>query len=362
MQVLKLADAAGMFRAVYAGGFERCKSTGSGDESADEISCSALRTADLYLRHIMQVHRHMNQLPAFRNAIVTIGTFDGVHTGHQQIIHQMKEEAHRLHGETVIITFHPHPRKIVSSHNIHILNTLEEKAALLEAQGVDHLVVVPFDAGFAQQPADAYVQDFLYHYFKPKMVIIGYDHRFGKGRSGDYHLMEAYGSKLGFYIREIPEHVLNNVTVSSTRIRGALLHGDIAAANNYLGYAYFFSGLVVEGNKLGRTIGFPTANLQPVDQEKLVPGNGVYAVTVTIAGEPGEPVYRGMMNIGIRPTVDGTHRVIEVHLLHFDRDIYGKTLCVSLHAFLRQEIKFNGLDALKSQLEKDKQATLQALQ
>ncbi len=319
-------------------------------------------TAGLYLRHIMLVHLNINDLPLFRNAIVTIGTFDGVHTGHQQIIAQLKEEAERLNGETVIITFHPHPRKVVSTKNIHILTTLDEKARLLEAQGIGHLVVVPFDEGFARQSADAYVQDFLYQYFKPRMVIIGYDHRFGKDRSGDYHLMEAYGKRLGFEIKEIPEHVLNNVTVSSTRIRSALLQGNIAGANGYLGYAYFFSGMVVEGNKLGRTIGFPTANLQPADPEKLVPGNGVYAVTVTISGEAGEPVYRGMMNIGVRPTVDGTHRMIEVHLLHFDRDIYGKTLCIAVHALLRHEVKFNGLDALKAQLAKDKLATLEALQ
>lgn len=310
----------------------------------------------------MQVHRELAEvLPHFNKAVVTIGTFDGVHLGHRQIIAQLKEEAARIGGETVIITFHPHPRKVVSSvpGDIKLLTTLEEKISLLEEAGIDHLVVVPFDHRFASQTAEQYVEDFLYRYFKPHTVIIGYDHRFGKGRVGDYQLMEQYGSRLGFDVKEIPEQVLRKVVISSTRIRQALNENDISAANEFLGYPYFFSGTVIEGNKLGRTIGYPTANLHVANEEKLVPGNGVYAVTLSIQGEPS--LWKGMMNIGVRPTVDGSNRVIEVNIFGFDRDIYSKVLEVQLHHYLRGEVKFNGLDALQQQLQKDRDTSIEML-
>ena len=308
----------------------------------------------LALRQFMQVHIDVNSLPVFQHAVVTIGTFDGVHLGHRQIIRQLKEEAALIQGETVIITFHPHPRKIVREGQspVPVLSTLSEKIALLEAEGIDHLVVVPFDETFAAQTAAEYVQYFLVEKFHPHTVIIGYDHRFGKGRAGDYHLLEAYGLQLGFMVKEIPEHILDEVTISSTRIREALLQTDIDTANHFLGYSYFFEGIVVKGNQLGRTIGFATANLQVEDAEKLIPGNGVYAVTVSLAGE----TFNGMMNIGLRPTVDGTKRVIEVHLLDFNRDIYGQLIKVTVQHYLRGEVKFSGLDALKEQLAKDKLA------
>ncbi|MCW3087310.1 MAG: riboflavin biosynthesis protein RibF [Sediminibacterium sp.] len=310
----------------------------------------------------MKVHRELaGALPEFTKAVVTIGTFDGVHLGHKQIIAQLTREAARIGGETVIITFHPHPRKIISRTpgEVKLLNTLDEKISLLDAAGIDHLVVVPFDESFANQTAEEYVQGFLSRYFKPHTVIIGYDHRFGHGREGDYHLMEAYGKSLGFTVKEIPEKILNEVVISSTRIRHALTDNDVAAANQFLGYPYFFEGMVIEGNKLGRTIGYPTANLQISSDEKLVPGNGVYAVTLSINGS-GEQ-YKGMMNIGVRPTVDGTKRVIEVHIFDFDKDIYGQTVRVQLHTYLRGETKFNGLEELKAQLARDKVAAIAAL-
>jgi riboflavin kinase/FMN adenylyltransferase len=314
----------------------------------------------------MQVHRELaGSLPVFNKAVVTIGTFDGVHLGHRQIITQLKEEAARIGGETVIITFHPHPRKIVSSvpGDVKLLTTLEEKTGLLEATGIDHLVVIPFDQAFASQTAEQYVQDFLYRYFKPHSVIIGYDHRFGKGREGDYHLMEKYGASLGFEVKEIPEQVLHKVVISSTRIRRSLLENDIATANEFLGYPYFFTGTVMEGNKLGRTLGYPTANLQIGNDEKLVPGDGVYAVTVRSLGSGvgSDVLLKVMMNIGVRPTVDGRKRVIEVNIFDFDKDIYGQELQVHIHHYLRGEIKFNGLDELKQQLAKDAAAALSAL-
>jgi len=305
----------------------------------------------------MQVYTQINNLPVFRNAVVTIGTFDGVHTGHQQIIAQLKEEAHAIDGETVIITFHPHPRKVVAHKEVFVLNTLDEKIELLREKGIDHLVVVPFDERFASQSAKEYVEHFLFEKFHPHTVIIGYDHRFGHGRQGDYHLLEDFGKQLGFLVKEIPEHVLNNITVSSTKIREALLNSDVETANNYLGYDYFFEGLVIEGNKLGRTLGYPTANLQIETPEKLIPGNGVYAVIASVD----KSTYKAMMNIGVRPTVDGKKRMIEVNLFDFNQDIYGKTLRVYIKKYLRGEVKFNGLEELKNQLGIDKESTLRVL-
>ncbi len=312
---------------------------------------------------IMRVHRELaGSLPEFKNAVVTIGTFDGVHLGHRQIIKQMKEEAARIGGETVIITFHPHPRKIISSvpGDIKLLNTLSEKTALLDAAGIDHLVVVPFDHLFANQTAEQYVTDFLYKYFKPHTVIIGYDHRFGKGREGDYQLMNDYGKKLGFEVKEISEQLMNQIVISSTKIRHSLMENDIETANRFLGYPYFFEGTVIEGNKLGRTIGYPTANLHISSEEKLIPGNGVYAVEVKSLKSEVRSL-KGMMNIGVRPTVDGKKRVIEVNIFDFDEDIYGQTLQVHVHYYLRGEVKFEGLEKLKEQLQKDKLDALEKL-
>lgn len=313
---------------------------------------------------IMKVHRELaGSLPEFKQAVVTIGTFDGVHLGHRQILSQLKEEAARIGGETVIITFHPHPRKIISSvpGDIKLLNTLSEKINLLEQAGIDHLVVVPFDHVFANQTAEQYVKDFLYKYFRPHTVIIGYDHRFGKGREGNYQMMKAYGIALGFEVKEISEQLINEIVISSTKIRRALTENDVDTANRFLGYAYFFEGTVIEGNKLGRTIGYPTANLHVASEEKLIPGDGVYAVTCINRESPGKTVYKGMMNIGLRPTVDGKKRVIEVNIFDFDQDIYGQTLQVHLHNHLRGEVKFNGLDALKEQLQKDRLLAVEKL-
>jgi riboflavin kinase / FMN adenylyltransferase len=309
----------------------------------------------------MQVHQLSDTLPQFKNAVITIGTFDGVHTGHQQIIAQLKQEAAAINGETVIITFHPHPRKVIASKPIFMLNTLGEKIELLEAKGIDHLVVVAFNDDFSRQSAEAYVKDFLFARFNPHTVIIGYDHRFGRDRQGDYQLLEIYGKEMGFAVKDIPEHILNNITVSSTKIRSALFENDIATANECLGYDYFFEGTVVEGNKLGRTIGYPTANLLIENEEKLIPGNGVYAVTASLATADGFITHNAMMNIGVRPTVDGTKRMIEVNIFDFDADIYGKTVRVSLKKYLRGEVKFNGLPALQAQLALDKLAALQYL-
>ena len=315
----------------------------------------------------MQVHRSIHNLPEFKNSVVTIGTFDGVHLGHQQIIKQLKEEAARINGETVIITFHPHPRSIVKkSQPVFLLTTLDEKISLLRSFGIDHLIVVPFDKSFAEQNPEDYITNFLFEKCRPHTLIIGYDHRFGKNRAGDYHLLEQFGRQLGFTVKEIPEQLINHITVSSTRIREALLQNDIETANSYLGYKYFFEGMVVDGNKLGRTLGYPTANIIIHDEEKLVPANGIYvAEAEVIEGEGSQPavqgskLLKGMMSIGLRPTVDGKNRTIELNIFDFERDIYGYTMKVFMCAYLRKEEKFNSLDELKAQIDIDKQNSLE---
>jgi riboflavin kinase/FMN adenylyltransferase len=331
----------------------------------------------------MRIYYHTDQLPAFRRAVITIGTFDGVHTGHAQILQQLRQEAARIDGETVIVTFYPHPRKIVKggTAQVRLLNTLEEKIQLLSWQQVGHLVVVPFTEAFSQMTAGQYVKDFLLARFHPHTVIIGYDHRFGKGRLGDYHLLEEFSRSEGFELQEIPVHLLDAVSVSSTRIREAIAGGDIESANQLLGYPFFFSGQVMQGRQLGRTIGFPTANLRVGSPDKLIPGDGVYAVEVEIVddsmitltapdaapanGTTGVPWggtrWKGMMNIGMRPTVDGRERAIEVNIFDLNEDLYGRELRVFVNKYLRGEEKFNGLDALKAQLARDKQNSLAAL-
>jgi len=307
----------------------------------------------------MQVHRELSQLPSFKNAVITIGTFDGVHTGHLQIIKQLTEEAAKVSGESIIVSFHPHPRMVLSSLQqnenetqspVSLLNTLDEKIELLEQHNIDHLVVVPFTKRFSELLAEEYIKNFLADKFHPHTIIIGYDHRFGRQRRGDYELLEAYANQLNYLVKEIPEHVINHVTISSTKIREALTNADVEAANKFLGYAYFFEGTVIEGDKLGRTIGYPTANIKINDENKLVPANGVYAVELKLANA----FLRGMMNIGYRPTVDGTKRMIEINIFDFDKEIYGQQLRVYLKKYLRQEKKFSGLDELRNQLAVDK--------
>lgn len=310
----------------------------------------------LDLHPIMQVH-YLDQsaLPMFKKAVITIGSFDGVHLGHQQIIQQLKAEAAAIGGESIIISFYPHPRSVISQNpdNIKLLGTLEEKTRLLAATGIDHLVIVPFDQAFASQSAEGYISDFLVANFHPHTVIIGYDHKFGNNRTGDFHLLKSFGDQLGFQVKEIPEHLLHQIGVSSTKIRQAISNCYIETANQFLGYAYFFEGRVVMGNQLGRTIGYPTANIVLSDLEKLLPGNGVYAVKARMKGNTETSEWKGMMNIGVRPTVDGINQVIEVNIFDFEGDIYGKSLEVQVLHFLRAEQKFNGLDSLKTQLGLD---------
>lgn len=338
----------------------------------------------------MRIYNHTDQLPSFRKAVITIGTYDGVHTGHARILDQLRQEAARIGGETVIITFYPHPRKVVKggTEDIRLINTLEEKILLLSWLQIDNLVIVPFTEAFSRLTAEEYIKDFLLARFHPHTVIIGYDHRFGQGRLGDYHLLEQYSASEGFQLQEIPVHLLDEVSVSSTRIREAIQRTDIATANQLLGYPFFFSGVVVKGDQLGRELGYPTANLQLTNPEKLIPGDGIYAVEAVLLppasqqeASPGHspdtrtghspataaqnlfetPRLKGMMSIGIRPTVGGKLRTIEVNLFDFNEDIYGRELRVFVKKYLRPEVKFDSLEALKIQLGNDKEDTLAAL-
>jgi riboflavin kinase/FMN adenylyltransferase len=323
----------------------------------------------------MKVYRDIDKLPPFRNAVVTIGTFDGVHEGHRKIIEHLKQEAEKINGETVIITFHPHPRKVVSSAilGIRLINTLDEKIELLEKTDIDHLAIVPFTDAFANQSAVDYIQNFLIEKFHPHTIIIGYDHRFGRDRQGDYRLLEKMAPVYNYVLKEIPKHVLDEIAISSTNIREAIIHSDIETANKLLGYDFFFEGLVVDGDKLGRKLGYPTANLKITDDEKIHLGDGIYAVYVEFPvpsfqfAETGnrQPAtgnrFKGMMSIGFRPTVDGKKRVLEVNIFDFDKEIYGETIRVYVKKYLRAEIKFNNLDDLVKQIDQDKVESLKAL-
>jgi riboflavin kinase/FMN adenylyltransferase len=328
----------------------------------------------------MKVYYDIDNLPSFKNAVLTIGTFDGVHMGHRQIVAKMKEEAIAVQGETVIITFHPHPRKVVSSvfTGVRLINTLEEKLEILSTLSIDHVVIVPFTDAFANQPAEDYIKNFLVDKFHPHTIIIGYDHRFGKERKGDYLLLEEKAPVYNYRIKEIPKHVLNEIAISSTKIREAVINGRIEVADKLLGYNFFFSGTVVHGDKLGRKLGYPTANLKIENEEKIIPGNGIYAVYASVINSQSvvgsrqstagnqelrtnDQLLKGMMSIGFRPTVDGKKRVIEVNLFDFDKEIYDQTLKVYVKKYLREEVKFNSLEDLVKQIDKDKEESLKIL-
>jgi len=306
----------------------------------------------------MKVHYNIENLPAFKKAIITIGTFDGVHKGHQQVIEAMKKESKKNNGETVIITFHPHPRKIVEQNSsLQLINTLEEKITLLHNQEIEHLVVVPFNELFATQTAEEYIENFLIAKFHPEIIIIGYDHHFGKDRKGNFQLLKKQSAKFNYRLIEIPEHVLKEIAISSTKIRNAIKNSEIEIANNLLGYSFFFEGVVLHGDQIGRKLGFPTANLAYTDVDKIQLGEGVYAIQITVNNK----IKNGMLSVGKRPTLDDTIERIEVNIFDFDGDIYGKKLKVIVKKYIRSQVKFNSLEDLRDQMLIDKQDALQAL-
>lgn len=300
----------------------------------------------------MRVFKNLDNLPTFRNAIVTIGTFDGVHKGHQKILARIQDLAKKNDGESILITFHPHPRFVLQPGNkdLKLLNTLEEKIALLEQYGLDNLIVTPFSKEFSQMPALAYIKNFLVENTQAKTIVIGYDHHFGINRSGNIALLEEYQKVFGYEVEQISKEMLKDIDISSTKIRNALLEGKVEISNELLGHNYKLTGFVTKGEQLGRTIGYPTANLKLTVDYKLIPKTGVYAVKVRIKGKP----YTGMLNIGFRPTIEGTGKTIETFIFDFNEDIYGEEIALELITRIREEKKFESLDLLKKQLSLDK--------
>lgn len=286
-----------------------------------------------------------------KKSVVTIGTFDGVHIGHKKILERIIFNAKELNCESVVLTFFPHPRMVLQDNSVvQLLNTVNEKTLLLEKTGIDNLIIHPFNQEFSRLTAEEFVKEILVNQLNIRKIIIGYDHRFGRNRTANINDLIVFGKEYGFEVEQISAQEINDNAVSSTKIRNAILEGNITLANNYLGYNYFFSGIVVKGKQLGRTIGFPTANIKINEDYKLIPKNGVYIVKSNYD----KKTIFGLMNIGTRPTVDGTNQTIEVFFLDFDKTIYDETLTVEIIEFIREEQKFDSLNDLKNQINEDK--------
>jgi len=300
----------------------------------------------------MKIYEGLNNLPEIRNAVVTSGTFDGVHLGHQKILSRIKQTAGEINGETVLITFWPHPRLVLypNEHNLRLLSTFEEKAALLKQLGLDHLITIPFTKEFSQLSSEEFIRQVLIEKINTKKLVIGYDHRFGKNREGGFEFLKANIDKYKFELEEISREDIDQVGISSTKIRKALEQGDVHIANEYLGRPYEINGLVIKGEQIGRSIGFPTANIHIPNDYKLVPCDGAYAVEIKIE----EQFYKGMLNIGNRPTLKGLNKTVEVNLFDFSDDLYDKRVTVYFREYLRPEEKFANLEELKLQLEQDR--------
>ncbi|WP_372753845.1 bifunctional riboflavin kinase/FAD synthetase [Labilibaculum sp.] len=301
----------------------------------------------------MKIYTDLKNFKAI-NPVVTIGTFDGVHLGHRKVIRRLQELANKVKGETVIFTFYPHPRLVLNPEEtgLRLINTLEEKKVLLEDAGIDHLVIFPFTKEFSKLTYVEFVEQILVKQLGMKYLVVGYDHRFGHNREGKYEDLKIFADQLDFKIERQEVLNMNAINVSSTKIRNSIADGDIQMANKYLGYRFFIKGDVIDGKKLGHTIGFPTANIDPQESYKLVPKDGVYAVKVDVEDQR----YLGMLNIGVRPTVNNQldNRSIEVHILDFNKDIYYKNITIHFYQRIRDEQFFNSIDELKAQLAKDK--------
>jgi riboflavin kinase/FMN adenylyltransferase len=304
----------------------------------------------------MKVYTSIEDFKDVKNLIVTTGTFDGVHLGHQKIISRIKELAKEENGETVLLTFYPHPRMVLfpDDNELKLINTQQEKIELLEKYGIDHLIIYPFTKEFSRLTSVEFVRNIIVNRIKTKRLVIGYNHHFGRNREGTFEHLKEYGPLYGFDVEEIPAKDIESIEISSTKIRKALQIGDVKTASTYLGHNYTLSGKVVEGLKLGRTIGYPTANIQVTDQYKLIPADGIYAVKLKHANK----MYSGMLSIGNNPTVEGKGRSIEVNIFDFNETIYGDTVTLYFIERLREEQKFNSLDDLKKQLLKDEQDSL----
>nr|WP_314865433.1 bifunctional riboflavin kinase/FAD synthetase [uncultured Flavobacterium sp.] len=303
----------------------------------------------------MKIFHSINEFHSDKKTILTLGTFDGVHIGHAAILKKLTQNTNDGQFESTVLTFFPHPRMVLQGKSdLKLLNTINEKMELLEKIGIENLIIHPFDESFAQLSAEEFVKTVLVDQLHVQKIIIGYDHRFGKNRTANIDDLTTFGTQYGFEVEQISAQEINAISISSTKIRTALETGDIHLANEYLGYAYFLSGTVVKGKQLGRTIGFPTANIKLEEEYKLVPKNGVYVVRAEIEAKH---VF-GMMNIGFNPTVEGKNRTIEAHFFDFDADIYNSHIKVSILQRIRSEKKFESVALLKMQLEKDqKEAT-----
>lgn len=302
----------------------------------------------------MQVHYHLSSFTKLQQAVATIGTFDGVHKGHQKILSTLTRLAKDSNAASVVVTFWPHPRKVLQPNAAEhkILFTLQERIALLSAHDIDHLVVIPFDLDFAKITPEVFISDVILGQIGATTLILGYDHRFGNNREGSFEYLKANSNRYGLNLIEIPRQDIDEIGISSSRIRQAIGAADFTASNKLLGHSFYLTGKVVAGQMLGRKIGFPTANLE-IEGDKILPADGVYAVWVVHENQQ----YLGMMNIGYRPTVSGSVRTIEVHILNFNTIIYGAYLKIIFEKKLRNEQKFDGLDALIAQLNQDKIAT-----
>ncbi len=300
----------------------------------------------------MKTYNNINDFTSQTGMVVTVGTFDGLHLGHQKIIARMCEIAQGINGETTVVTFDPHPRLVLhsDSKNLKFINTKERKFRLLEKFGIDHLIIIPFTKEFAKNSPEDFIRKYLKEKINIKKLVIGYDHHFGNQREGNFESLTELGKKYGFEVEEISALHINGTAASSTKIRNALIAGEIKLANSMLGYKYSITGVVVEGNKIGRTIGFPTANIEIEDKYKLIAAGGVYACEIEINRER----FLGMGNIGFRPTIGINGLVTEVHIFNFDKDIYGEEITIFFIDRIRNEVKFSGLKELKEQLEKDK--------
>lgn len=303
---------------------------------------------------------YLNDIEFDSNTVLTVGTFDGVHEGHKVLIESVVKKAKERNARSVIVTFDPHPRTIISSKNagIKLLTTLQERSEILESIGVDVLLVIPFTRDFSLLSSKEFVKDILYSKIGLGDFIIGYDHHFGKDRTGTIETLEELSDELNFAVSVVSRKDMGEVTISSTVIRRELQElGNIEQANKLLGRPYILNGLVIHGDERGREIGFPTANLQPQHPDKIIPKNGIYAVQVRVDGE----WYKGMMNIGVRPTFDGTTKTLEVNIFEFNQSIYGKTIQVRFIKRIREEQKFSGIAEIKHQLSLDKEKSLQVL-
>jgi riboflavin kinase/FMN adenylyltransferase len=307
----------------------------------------------------MKIYEGLAEFLPVKNAVVTSGTFDGVHLGHQKILNRLREIATELSGETVLITYWPHPRLVLypNEHKLRLLSTFEEKSKLLHQFGIDHLISIPFTKEFSQMSSEEFIRKVLVEKLQTKKLVIGYDHRFGKNREGSFEYLKANSLEFGFDLEEISRQDVEEIGVSSTKIRQALESGDVKTAASYLGRPYELNGLVIKGQQIGRSIGFPTANIHIPNDYKLIPKDGVYAVKVQVEGT----FFKGMLNIGNRPTVDGSKKTVEANLFSFEGDLYNKQVTVHFYEFLRDERKFENLDALKNQLLKDQQTAKSVL-